>query len=86
MVKTKRNYVSQVINEKYDNNFNHLLNEYRIKESCRRMNDTDNYGNYTIESIALSVGFKSRSNFISTFKRFTGLTPSAYLKIAKNNG
>jgi AraC-like DNA-binding protein len=61
-----------------------LLNEYRIKEACRRLNDTEHYGNITINGIASSVGFKTRTNFIAYFKRFTGLTPSEYLKIANS--
>lgn len=79
----KRNAVSQVINERYKTNFNGMLNEYRIKEACRRMNDHENYGNYTIEAIAQSVGFKSRSNFGAVFKRITGLTPSVYKQMAE---
>ncbi len=79
----KRNAVSQVINDRYKTNFNGMLNEYRIKEACRRMNDHENYGNYTIEAIAQSVGFKSRSNFGAVFKRITGLTPSVYKQMAE---
>lgn len=75
--------VSQVINEKCGKNFNALLNDHRISEACRRMNDTANYGQFTIETISSGVGFKSRSNFISTFKRVTGLTPSEYQRLAK---
>lgn len=37
MVGSKRQYVSQVINEKFEKSFNTLLNEYRIKEACKRM-------------------------------------------------
>lgn len=70
--------VSQVINENFKKNFNTLLNEYRIKEACRRMGDLTRYGNYTVEAIGESVGFGSRSTFISTFKKITGLTPSEY--------
>ena len=83
MVDAKPNHVSQVINEKYDGGFYAMLNEYRIKEACRRMNDKANYSNLTIEAIAQSVGFKSRSNFSRTFKAITGLTPSAYQKMGK---
>lgn len=70
--------VSQVVNENFKKNFNTLLNEYRIKEACRRLGDLTHYGNYTIEAIGESVGFGSRSTFISTFKKITGLTPSEY--------
>jgi AraC-like DNA-binding protein len=77
--------VSHAINEIYGKNFNALLNEYRIKEACRRLNDIERYGNLTIEAIAMSIGFKSRSNFVTTFKSITGLTPSEYLNMAKRS-
>lgn len=76
--------VSQVINEMSGGNFNMLLNEYRIKEACRRINDEENYLTLTLEAIAESVGFKSRSTFLQAFKRFTGLTPSEYIRIRKD--
>ena len=79
-----RKKVSQVINEKAGCNFNNLINEYRIKEACRRMNDTEQYGKYTIEAISTSVGFKSRSTFLLQFKRVTGLTPSEYQRAQKS--
>jgi AraC-like DNA-binding protein len=78
-------HVSQVINEVYKKNFNTLLNEYRIKEVCRRLNDFSNYGNLTIEAVGMSVGFRSRSNFESTFKQNIGMSPSEYRKIAKES-
>lgn len=75
--------VSQVINNHYGKNFNALLGEYRINEACRRINDTGSYGQFTIEGIATSVGFKSRSNFVTVFKNVTGLTPSEYQRMAR---
>ncbi len=78
----KRAYVSQTINTKAGGTFTTLLNEYRIREACRRMNDTENFGQYTIEGIANSVGY-SRSYFVRIFKESTGIPPSAYMKLAK---
>ena len=77
-------YVSQVINEKYAMTFSNVLGSYRAKEACRRLNDTEHYGNITIEAISASLGFKSRSTFVSTFKRETGFTPSEYQRLAKD--
>ncbi len=76
-------YVSQVINESTNKNFNTLLNEYRIREACKRLTDFDTYGQMTNETIAEGLGYKSRSHFIRTFKKMTGLTPSQYQKIAR---
>lgn len=78
-------YISQVINEKYDYSFNILLNRYRIKEVCKRLKDVENYGSYTTEAIAQSVGFKNRTTFINAFKKETGMTPYQYLKFVKND-
>lgn len=75
-------HVSQVVNEVFGKNFRALLNEYRIKEACVRLSDTESYGHLTIEAIAETLGFNSRSNFIMTFKKNTGLTPSQFQKNA----
>lgn len=75
--------VSQVINELMGKNFNALLNEYRIQEACRRFNDIANYGNYTIEAVGNSVGYGSRSTFVTQFKTITGLTPSEFQNMAR---
>ena len=81
----KSKIVSQVINELCGTNFNSFVNEYRIKEACKRMNDREATANLTIEAIGNGVGFKSRNSFISAFKKFTGLTPSEYQNIAKEH-
>ena len=75
-------YVSMVINEDLGKNFSNFLNEYRIKEACKRIMDTRNYGQFTYEAIGLSVGFKSRSNFSHTFKKITGLTIKEFKKMS----
>lgn len=85
LVGSNYKYVSQVINETYHCNFNNYVNEYRIKEACRRINDFDRYGNMSLEGIGRSVGFKARSSFFTAFKNVTGLTPSDYARIAKEN-
>ncbi len=76
---SRPSYISQIINECLNKNFNSILNSYRIREACRQMKE-DGVHTYTIESISASVGFKSRSSFIAAFKKETGMTPSEYLK------
>lgn len=84
LVGIKQRYVSQTLHEKGGTNFYSMLGKYRVKEACKRFRDDANYRNLTIEGIANSVGFKSRSNFIATFKRIVGLTPSEYQKMVKD--
>ena len=71
-------YVSKAINDMSGKNFRTYLAEYRVREAQRRLADHDNFGNYTNETIGEQVGFRSRSNFIATFKKITGLTPKEY--------
>ena len=73
-------YVSQVINEYYNKNFKTLLNEYRLREATRRLNDQEHYGNMTIQAIYEEVGYSNAVSFIRAFKRMYGITPSEYQK------
>lgn len=76
-------YVSQIINTRFNCNFNTLLNRSRIREACVIMNDPALSKTLTIEGISQKVGFKSRTTFINSFKKTTGMTPSEYLKVAE---
>ncbi len=76
-------YISQVINTTYYKNFRSFINEYRVRVGMKRLMDTDNFGNYSIQGIAESVGYKSASNFVLAFKKVTGMTPSLYKKMTK---
>ena len=83
LVGSNSKYVSRAISASKRGSFYALLNEYRIKEACRRLMDREHYGSYTIESIGYGVGFRSRSNFNAVFKDIVGLTPSAFLKLCR---
>lgn len=82
LVEMKPRVLSAILNDTFKTTFRDLLNSYRVREACRRLVNTDMYGNLTIEAISMSVGYKSRTSLISAFKRETGLTPSEYQKIA----
>lgn len=76
----KTKVVSAELNASLSKNFNMLLNEYRVREMCRLLNDPTN-ATLTIEAVAQRVGYKSRSTYIAAFKKHTGLTPSEYMKV-----
>lgn len=79
---TNTRYCSYVINEELGCNFQTLVNSARIREACIRMDNHREYGEYTVEAIGESVGFNSRSAFMSAFRRYTGLSTSEYRKIS----
>lgn len=82
LVGSNTTYVSQVINETYGVSFSILLGNCRVREACRRINDSDQFDHLTIEGIANSVGFKSRTALLNAFKREVGITPSEYIRIS----
>lgn len=82
---SKPRTVSAVIGLKHGTNFPQFLNDYRIREACIRFQDTSTYGNYTVEAISESVGYRSRTGFSSLFKKATGLSPSEYQRLARRS-
>ena len=73
------NYLSQIINKKSGENFYSLINHYRLEEAKKILLDPD-FSHYSILSIGLQAGFKSKSSFYKVFKEKTGMTPSQFLK------
>jgi len=71
-------YVSYVINNVLKKNFRSFVNAYRIREAQRLFSDAKT-SKYTVEFIANTVGYKSRSSFIAAFKEVTGVTPAFYV-------
>ena len=71
---TSANHVSQVINQSLEKTYNDLIAEYRVEESKPMILAKDK----TIEEIAFSVGYHSKTSFNSAFKKITGQTPTQF--------
>ncbi len=80
-----RHHITEVLNEKYGRNFFSFINEYRVREVIKRIEDPK-YQHYTILAIAFDAGFNSKSTFNSFFKAYTGKTPSLYRKKLLQSG
>lgn len=76
----KMRQISSAISEMTGKNFNTILGEYRVREACRRICDPS-YEQFTFAAIAEQLGFRSRTNFITVFKRVTGLTPTEFVRM-----
>lgn len=74
-------YVSKVINDLCGKTFKTYLNEYRIREACRRLIDKDNFGHLTIKAIHQELGFRTTTSFVAAFRKVMGMTPSEYKKL-----
>lgn len=69
--------LSQVINDKLGKTFFELLNSYRVEEVKQRLSDPAEK-NKRILDIAYEAGFNTKTAFNRTFKKYTGMTPTAY--------
>jgi AraC-like DNA-binding protein len=72
--------ISQVLNVSLGKNFYELINGYRVDAAKRLLANPDNQ-NLTILSIGFEAGFNSKTTFNSVFKKYTGQTPSEFLKL-----
>lgn len=75
--------VSLALNEGMKKSFYDVINSYRVNEAKRLLLDTRN-NNFTILSVGFEAGFNSKTTFNTVFKKFTGLTPTAYREAQKS--
>jgi len=80
MISTALSYpkyqITEVLNMDIGKNFFQFVNEYRVAEVKRMLENPNNL--YSIEAIGYDCGFSSKSSFFTVFKRIAGLTPQQY--------
>ena len=69
--------LSLIINRHFGANFYTFINSYRIEEAKKILKDPAQR-NTTITDIYLAVGFNSKSDFYTFFKKLEGITPTKY--------
>lgn len=78
------NLVSYVLNNSLHKSFYDYVNEFRIEEVKRKIEDPA-YSHFKIVEIAYECGFNSKATFNRVFKKLTGTSPSEYKKAAPLN-
>ncbi|ODS56862.1 MAG: AraC family transcriptional regulator [Agrobacterium sp. SCN 61-19] len=73
--------VSEAVNRVHAISVSHYVNNHRISEACRLLNDTD----MPVTRILFEAGFMTKSNFNREFLRVTGESPSDWRR-AQNPG
>lgn len=66
--------ISNAINRTANMNVSQYVNQLRIREACRLLEETDQ----SVTSVMLEAGFQTKSNFNREFRRITGLSPVAW--------
>lgn len=74
---TNNKYLSQIVNDHYGRNFTSFVNGFRCACVIEYFG-MEEYENFSLDGIAESAGFQSRSTFVAAFKKHTGQLPSAY--------
>jgi len=77
------NELSRIINTSLKKSFNDFINEYRVAEVTRKMQDPA-YDHITLQGIAFESGFNSKTTFHRIFKEMTGKSPAEYKTDQKN--
>jgi AraC-like DNA-binding protein len=74
------NHLSQLINERLEQNFFDFINTYRVREVQRLFADPAKK-HYSLLAFAEEVGFNSKSTFNAAFKKHTNMTPSEFRRV-----
>jgi len=69
--------LSRIVNIALKKSFNDFVNEYRVRDVARKMQDPA-YDRITLLGIAYESGFNSKTTFHRIFKEMTGKSPAEY--------
>jgi AraC-like DNA-binding protein len=79
---SNQRYVSECINTHHGSNFFQFVNTYRIEHAKHLLLHQPEL---TMDAIAESSGFSSRSTFYRAFKKMTGMSPGSYAEQGKQD-
>ena len=79
---TNQTYLSQIINQSFNENYNDYINSKRVVYACSLLLKLPEL-NLTIDHVVEQVGFRSKSTFYNSFKKHTGVSPAAFVKMNK---
>lgn len=76
-LQTNTRYISAAVALHTGDNYNALVNSYRLRDACRMLRSS-RYAHLTAEEIGLMSGFSSRQAFYLAFHRTKNCTPRQY--------
>jgi AraC-like DNA-binding protein len=71
--------ISELFNNEFNKSFFDVMNEFRLQEAMRLMAEKFHI-QHTLPYLAERAGFNSKTTFNRIFKKYTGQTPSDYIK------
>lgn len=82
---TNTRYISAAVANRSGDNYNNLVNSFRLRDACRMLR-SPRYARFTVEEIGLLSGFSSRQAFYMAFAHAYDTTPRAYRLANKADG
>ncbi len=79
MLNVKVDFLSDVLNSQLNQNFFDFINRYRVGEFKNQCTLKAN-SHLSIMGIAYNCGFNSKASFYRAFRKFEGISPSAYIE------
>lgn len=74
--------ISELLNQHRSTSFTAFVNHYRVEEFKTRLTG-DTANQFTMAGLAMKCGFNSPATFQRIFKQYTGMAPSAFLKMTE---
>lgn len=71
--------LSAFLNKRLGMHFTDYLNQFRIKY-CEELIKNEQPGKINLKELVSKCGFHNRNTFTTAFKKFTGKTPSDYIR------
>ncbi|MGG5207653.1 AraC family transcriptional regulator [Chryseobacterium sp. MIQD13] len=82
---TNTRYLSEIIKQYKENNYNNYINGLRINYITNKLYENPIYREYKISYLAEACGFSSREVFAVIFKKETGVSPSYFINNLKKD-
>jgi AraC-like DNA-binding protein len=79
MLNVRTGFLSEVLNSRLNQNFFDFINRYRVGEFKNQCILKTN-SHLSIMGIAYNCGFNSKASFYRAFRKFEGISPSAYIE------
>lgn len=79
-INTNTKYLSRLINQYKQKDFNGYINELRVNYIIGQLKNDPVWRKYKISTLADEAGFSSHSKFAAVFKSVTGIAPSLFIQ------
>lgn len=85
ILNTNNNYLSRVINFRFEKNFPQYLHDLRVEYAKDRLLKDEKFRRYTIKAIAEESGYNNVESFSRAFFKRLGIYPSFYIRNLNKN-